>query len=70
MLLVIHPDNPDKRKIDQVIKVLKKGGVIIYPTDTVYSMACDLNNRKAVERMAQIKGIKIERSIPSNICSN
>ena len=48
MLLSIHPDNPDKRKIDQAIKVLKKGGVIIYPTDTVYSMACDLMNRKAV----------------------
>tara|TARA_B100000809_G_scaffold266708_1_gene330901 strand:+ start:500 stop:1117 length:618 start_codon:yes stop_codon:yes gene_type:complete len=68
MLLVIHPDNPDKRKIDQVIKVLKKGGVIIYPTDTVYSMACDLNNRKAVERMAQIKGIKIEKANFSLIC--
>ena len=68
MLLSIHPDNPDKRKIDQVIKVLKKGGVIIYPTDTVYSMACDLNNRKAVERMAQIKGIKIEKANFSLIC--
>ena len=68
MLLSIHPDNPDQRKIDQVIKVLKKGGVIIYPTDTVYSMACDLNNRKAVERMAQIKGIKIEKANFSLIC--
>jgi len=70
MLLVIHPDNPDKRKIDQVIQVLKKGGVIIYPTDTVYSMACDLNNRKAVERMAQIKGVKIEKANFSLICSD
>ncbi len=68
MLLSIHPDNPDKRKIDQAIKILKKGGVIIYPTDTVYSMACDLNNRKAVERMAQIKGIKIEKANFSLIC--
>ncbi|PCJ01472.1 MAG: threonylcarbamoyl-AMP synthase [Flavobacteriales bacterium] len=68
MLLSIHPDNPDQRKINQVIKVLKKGGVIIYPTDTVYSMACDLNNRKAVERMAQIKGIKIEKANFSLIC--
>jgi len=70
MLLQIHPDNPDKRKIDQVITILKKGGVIIYPTDTVYSMACDLNNRKAVERMAQIKGVKIEKSNFSLICSD
>ena len=68
MLLSIHPDNPDKRKIDQVIQTLKKGGVIIYPTDTVYSMACDLTNRKAVERMAQIKGIKIENANFSLIC--
>jgi tRNA threonylcarbamoyl adenosine modification protein (Sua5/YciO/YrdC/YwlC family) len=68
MLLVIHPDNPDKRKIAEVIKVLKKGGVIIYPTDTVYSMACDLNNRKAVERMAQIKGVKLEKANFSLIC--
>jgi tRNA threonylcarbamoyl adenosine modification protein (Sua5/YciO/YrdC/YwlC family) len=68
MLINIHPDNPDKRKIEQVIQVLKKGGIIIYPTDTVYSMACDLNNRKAVERMAQIKGIKIEKANFSLIC--
>ena len=70
MLLQIHPDNPDKRKIDQVISILKKGCVIIYPTDTVYSMACDLNNRKAVERMAQIKGVKIEKANFSLICSD
>lgn len=70
MLLQIHPENPDKRKIDQVITILKKGGVIIYPTDTVYSMACDLNNRKAVEKMAQIKGVKIEKANFSLICSD
>ena len=70
MLLQIHPDNPDKRKIDQVITILKKGGVIIYPTDTVYSMACDLNNRKAVERMSKIKGVKIEKANFSLICSD
>ena len=70
MLLAIHPDNPDKRKIAQVIQVLKKGGIIIYPTDTVYSMACDLMNRRAVDRMAQIKGIKIENANFSLICSD
>ena len=68
MLLQIHPDNPDKRKIEQVIITLKKGGIIIYPTDTVYSMACDMNNRKAVERMAQLKGIKIDKANFSLIC--
>ncbi len=68
MLIQIHPDNPDKRKIDLVISILKKGGIIIYPTDTVYSMACDLTSRKAVERMAQIKGIKVEKADFSLIC--
>lgn len=68
MLISIHPDNPEQRKIAQIIQTLKKGGVIIYPTDTVYSMACDMNNRKAVERMAQIKGIKVEKANFSLIC--
>lgn len=68
MLLNIHPDNPDMRKVEQVVSALRKGSIIIYPTDTVYSMACDLNNRKAVERMAQIKGIKLEKANFSLIC--
>ncbi len=70
MLIAIHPDNPDQRKIDQVITALRKGAVIIYPTDTVYSMACDLMNRKAVERMAQLKGIKVEKANFSLICND
>lgn len=70
MLIQIHPDNPDQRKIDQIVSQLRKGAVIIYPTDTVYSMACDLMNRKAVERMAQIKGIKIENANFSLICND
>jgi len=70
MLLQIHPDNPDKRKIEQVVQILKKGGVIIYPTDTVYSMSCNLYNRKAVKKMAQIKGVKVEKANFSLICSD
>ena len=68
MLLDIHPDNPDPRKIEKAVNVLRKGGIIIYPTDTVYSMACDLNNRKAVEKMAQLKGLKVEKINFSLIC--
>jgi len=68
MFIQIHPDNPEKKKLDEVIKILRKGGIIIYPTDTVYSMACDLMNRKAVERMAQLKGVKIEKANFSLIC--
>lgn len=68
MLISIHPDNPDERKINQVVSILQKGGVIIYPTDTVYSMACDLNNRRAVEKMAQLKGVKVDKINFSLVC--
>ena len=68
MILQIHPDNPEQRKIELAIDCLKKGGIIIYPTDTVYSMACDLNNRRAVEKMALIKGVQIEKANFSLIC--
>ncbi len=62
MLLNIHPDNPDEKKMKQVVDVLRKGGVIIYPTDTVYSIGCDVMNSKAVARIAKIKGIKPEKA--------
>ena len=68
MLLAIHPDNPDQRKIEQIVAQLRKGAIIIYPTDTVYSMACDLKHKKAVERMAQLKGVKLEKANFSLIC--
>jgi|SRR6056297_2642119 len=68
MLLNIHPDNPDEKRMLQVIDVLKKGGVIIYPTDTVYSIGCDVNNIKAVARVAQIKGLKADKANFSLIC--
>ena len=50
MLLRIHPDNPDPRQIKKVVDCLKDGGVIIYPTDTVYGFGCDVNNKKAMEK--------------------
>ncbi len=62
MLYKIHPDNPDKRKIAQIVETLKAGEIIIYPTDTVYAFGCDLMNKKAVEKMAQIKGVKLEKA--------
>ncbi|HLU85027.1 MAG TPA: L-threonylcarbamoyladenylate synthase [Vicingaceae bacterium] len=68
MLVRIYPENPDERRIQQAVDVLKKGGVIVYPTDTVYSMACDMNNRRAVEKMAKIKGVKLENANFSLIC--
>ncbi|SMO49311.1 L-threonylcarbamoyladenylate synthase [Solitalea koreensis] len=68
MLLKIYPENPNPKAIEQVVACLKKGGVIIYPTDTVYGMGCDITNHKAIERICQIKGIKPEKANLSFIC--
>jgi tRNA threonylcarbamoyl adenosine modification protein (Sua5/YciO/YrdC/YwlC family) len=55
VLLEINPDNPQPRKINQVVEILKKGGVIAYPTDTIYGIGCDIMNKKAIEKVYQIK---------------
>lgn len=64
----IHPENPEPRKIKQVVSCLQDGGVIIYPTDTIYGMGCDIMNARAIERIARIKGIKPEKANFSFIC--
>ncbi|MDB5273098.1 MAG: yciO [Chitinophagaceae bacterium] len=66
--LKIHPDNPPPNKIAQVIEILKKGGVIIYPTDTVYAMGCDISQPKAIERICKIKGIDPAKHQFSILC--
>ena len=68
MLIQIHPENPQPRLIKQVVECLKDGGVIIYPTDTIYGMGCDIHNARAVERVARIKGIKPTKNDFSFIC--
>lgn len=68
MLLSIHPESPQPRLIQQVADVLQKGGVIIYPTDTLYAFGCDPFNTKAVERIAQLKGIRMKDARFSLIC--
>jgi tRNA threonylcarbamoyl adenosine modification protein (Sua5/YciO/YrdC/YwlC family) len=68
MLLNIHPKDPDPKRIQKVVEVLRDGGVIIYPTDTVYSIGCDMNNPKAVDRVAKLKGLKPEKANFSIIC--
>lgn len=70
MLLKIHPDNPNTRHIQKIIECLNDGGIIIYPTDTVYGIGCDIYKNKAVEKIAMIKGIKKEKANFSFICSN
>lgn len=64
----IYEENPNPREIDKVVKVLKRGGIIIYPTDTVYGLGCDINNIKALEKVARIKGVKLEKSNFSFVC--
>ncbi len=64
----IYEENPNPKEIEKVITVLKKGGLIIYPTDTVYGLGCDITNIKALERIARIKGIKLEKSNFSFVC--
>ena len=68
MLIHIHPDNPDSRRIKKVVECLKDGGVIIYPTDTVYAFGCDVYNKKAMEKLCHIKGIDIKKHNLSFIC--
>ncbi len=64
----LYKENPNPREIERVIRVLKNGGLIIYPTDTVYGLGCDITNNKALERIAKIKGVKIEKANLSFIC--
>lgn len=68
MIVEINPTNIDKRLIEQAVEILKKGGVIIFPTDTVYSMGCDLYNKKALNNLARLKGIKLSKANFSIIC--
>jgi tRNA threonylcarbamoyl adenosine modification protein (Sua5/YciO/YrdC/YwlC family) len=70
MIKKIYAKNPNSRDISKVVEILKNGGVIIYPTDTVYGLGCDIHNHKAMERVARIKGIKLEQANFSIICSD
>ncbi|HZX73039.1 MAG TPA: L-threonylcarbamoyladenylate synthase [Cyclobacteriaceae bacterium] len=69
-LLTIHPINPEPRKIERATEILRKGGIIVYPTDTIYGIGCDLMNRRAVERLCQIMNIKPHKLDLSFICSD
>lgn len=70
MLLHIHPDNPQQRNIQTVIDTLKEGGIIIYPTDTIYGLGCDIYNAKAIERIARIKNLDPKKANFSFVCSD
>lgn len=64
----IYENNPNEAAIAKVVKVLKEGGLVIYPTDTVYGLGCDITNTKALEKIAKIKGVKLEKANFSFIC--
>lgn len=70
MLIEVHPKNPDDRKIKQIIACLQKGGVIIYPTDTVYGIGCSIEHPEAIERICQIKNINPLKVQLSFLCND
>lgn len=70
MLIKIYPENPNPKAISQAVEILKKGGLIIYPTDTIYGLGCDITNQKAIEKICRIRGIKPEKANFSFICSD
>lgn len=68
MLIKIYPENPNQREIDRVTEVLRDGGLVIYPTDTIYAIGCDAMNVRAVEKICQIKGVNPQKAKLSIIC--
>lgn len=69
-IIKVHPENPHERAIDQIVEVLKNGGLVIYPSDTVYGLGCDITNHKAMEKLARLKGVKLEKSQFSFVCND
>ena len=70
LLLKIHPENPPLSKILIAVEIIRKGGVVIYPTDTVYAIGCDIHNQKAVERVCRLKNIQPGKINLSFICQD
>ncbi|MEO1486967.1 MAG: L-threonylcarbamoyladenylate synthase [Bacteroidota bacterium] len=66
----LFEENPNPRQVERVVDILRKGGLVIYPTDTVYGLGCDISNTKALERIARIKGIKLAKASWSFVCAD
>ncbi len=66
----IYSDNPNPKEIDKAVEVLRKGGLIIYPTDTIYGLGCDITNTKGLERIARLKNVKLAKANFSFICND
>lgn len=69
-IIKIYPDNPQENYLDQIVKTLQNGGLIIYPSDTIYALGCDIYNLKAMEKLASIKNVKLEKAHFSIICND
>ncbi|MCZ4694266.1 threonylcarbamoyl-AMP synthase [Ancylomarina euxinus] len=70
MLLKLYPDNPNLKEFRKIADILRNDGIIIYPTDTVYAIGCDINSNKAIQKIAKLKGVSAEKSNFSIICNN
>ncbi|MBA2746226.1 MAG: threonylcarbamoyl-AMP synthase [Flavisolibacter sp.] len=68
MLIHIHPDNPQERLIRQVVEVLRNGGIVVYPTDTIYGLGCDIHQHKAVEKICALKNVSPQKAQLSFVC--
>lgn len=66
----LYEDNPNPKDVQRVVDVIRKGGLVIYPSDTVYALGCDITNTRALERIAQIKGVKLEKANFSFVCED
>ena len=69
-LIKIYPENPNPREIQRAVQVLRSGGLVIYPSDTVYALGCDITNKSALERIARIKGVKLDKANFSFVCED
>lgn len=69
-LIKIYPENPNAQAIKKVVDIIRKGGLVIYPSDTVYALGCDITNNRALERIARIKGVKLAKANFSFVCAD
>ncbi len=70
MLLKMYEDNPQERQIRQIVEVLRDGGLVIFPTDTLYGLGCDINHHRAIEKIAKLKGLDFNTAKFSFICND
>ena len=68
MLIQLYPENPAEKKMEQIVQCLRSGGIVIYPTDTIYGLGCDITNQKAIEKICRIKDIKPAKANFSFVC--